>query len=92
MRQVIRQKIVDSIASKPPPFTPRDVRLPAVRGKAVAVIGMRRSGKTTFLWQVLAQRLARGAAREGLLRSYRLVRGVPGNFYMYSHLATTAAV
>ena len=27
-------------------------------------------------------------SREGLLRSYRLVRGVPGNFYMYSHIAT----
>ena len=34
-----------------------------------------------------AQVLARlGFAREGLLRSYRLVRGVPGNFYMYAHL------
>jgi len=28
-----------------------------------------------------------GFAREGLLRSYRLVRGVPGDFYMYSHIA-----
>jgi ribosomal-protein-alanine N-acetyltransferase len=36
-----------------------------------------------------AQVLARvGFSREGLLRSYRLVRGVPGNFYMYSHVAT----
>lgn len=25
--------------------------------------------------------------REGLLRSYRFVRGHPGNFYMYAHLA-----
>lgn len=29
-----------------------------------------------------------GFSREGLLRSYRLVRGVSGNFYMYSHIAT----
>ena len=29
-----------------------------------------------------------GFSREGLLRSYRLVRGVPGNFYMYSHVTT----
>lgn len=28
-----------------------------------------------------------GFAREGLLRSYRLVRGTPGDFYMYAHLA-----
>lgn len=27
-----------------------------------------------------------GFEREGLLRSYRRVRGRPGNFYMYSHL------
>ena len=27
-----------------------------------------------------------GYQREGLLRSYRLVRGQPGNFFMYSHL------
>src|SRR3954447_13058701 len=67
MRQIIRQKIVDSLASKPPPFTPRDVRLSKVPGKAVAVIGMRRSGKTTFLWQVLRERLERGTARAGLL-------------------------
>ena len=28
-----------------------------------------------------------GLEREGLLRSYRLVRGRPGDFYMYSHVA-----
>jgi ribosomal-protein-alanine N-acetyltransferase len=27
-----------------------------------------------------------GFVREGLLRSYRMVRGTPGDFYMYSHL------
>lgn len=50
-----------------PEFTRRDVRVPAVPHKAIAVIGMRRTGKTTFLWQVLADRLAGGTAREGLL-------------------------
>jgi uncharacterized protein len=67
MRELIRQKIVDSLAAPVPTFTRRDVRLPGVRGKAVAVIGMRRTGKTTFLWQVLSERLAQGTAREGLL-------------------------
>jgi hypothetical protein len=50
-------------------MTRRDVRLPAVRGKALAVIGMRRSGKSTFLWQCLADRLAAGAPREQSVRS-----------------------
>jgi predicted AAA+ superfamily ATPase len=43
------------------------VRLPGIAGKAVAVIGPRRAGKTTFLWQVLAARLAQGFEREALL-------------------------
>lgn len=67
MRDLIRQKIVDSLASDPPTFTRRDIRLPRVPKKAIAVIGMRRSGKTTFLWQMLADRLAGGTARDGLL-------------------------
>lgn len=67
MREVIQQKIVDSLASPVPASTRRDIRVPAVPRKAVAVIGMRRTGKTTFLWQVLADRLAQGTGREGLL-------------------------
>jgi len=67
MRNLIRQKIVDSMAAPVPSFTRRDVHLPRVPGKAVAVIGMRRTGKSTFLWQVLSNRLAEGSAREGLL-------------------------
>ena len=67
MIDLIRQKIIDSLASPVPAFTRRDVRLPAIRGKAVAVIGMRRTGKSTFLWQVLSDRLSRGASRQSLL-------------------------
>ncbi len=67
MRDILRQKIVDSLAAKPPSFTRRDVHLPGIPGKAAAVIGPRRAGKTTFLWQVLADRLASGFEREALL-------------------------
>ena len=67
MRELIRQKIVDSLTAPVPTFTRRDVRLPQVPRKALAVIGMRRTGKTTFLWQVLSERLAQGTDREGLL-------------------------
>lgn len=66
-RKLIRQKIVDALAAPIPPLTRRDVRLPGVAGKAMAVIGMRRTGKTTFLWQVLADKLRQGTPREGLL-------------------------
>ncbi len=67
MREILRQKIIDSLAAAPPPFTRRDVRLPGIPGKAVAVIGPRRAGKTTFLWQVLGDRLEQGFDREGLV-------------------------
>lgn len=67
MQELLRQLITDSLATPVPTYTRRDARLPAVPGKAVAVVGMRRSGKTTFLWQCLADRLAAGAPREALL-------------------------
>jgi predicted AAA+ superfamily ATPase len=66
-RTVIRQKIIDAQAAPLPVLTPRDVWVPAVQGKATAVIGMRRSGKTCLLWQILAQRHASGTPRAGLL-------------------------
>lgn len=66
-RSVIRQKIVDAQAAILPTLTRRDTWLPSVPNKALAVIGMRRSGKTSLLWQLLADRHASGTAREGLL-------------------------
>ena len=67
MREVLQQKIVDSLATPVPRLTRRDVRLPRVAGKSKAVIGPRRGGKTTFLWQVLAERVAAGVPRPHLL-------------------------
>lgn len=66
-RNVIRQKMLDAQAASLPALTPRDVWLPAVQGKALAVIGMRRAGKTSFLWQQLARRHQQGTPRKGLL-------------------------
>ena len=66
-RPLLRQKILDAQATRLPGLTRRDVWCPAVAGKALAVIGMRRAGKTSFLWQLLADRHAQGTAREGLL-------------------------
>ena len=60
LRQVIRQKITDALATGVPAHTRRDVHVPGLKGKVMAVIGMRRSGKTTFLWQCLAERLKAG--------------------------------
>lgn len=67
MRELLQQLIADSLGTPPPPHTRREVHLPALPGKAMAVVGMRRSGKTTFLWQCMADRLAAGTPREALL-------------------------
>lgn len=67
LREIIHQKIVDLLTTPVPAFTRRDLHVPALPGKALAVVGMRRTGKTTFLWQVLADRLEQGTPRAGLL-------------------------
>ena len=67
IQRIIASKIQDSITEPLPDFTRRSVFLPRVKGKAIAVIGPRRGGKTTFLWQLLADRAAEGVPREGLV-------------------------
>lgn len=64
---ILESKIADSLATTPPALTRRSVHIPAVPGKALAVIGMRRAGKTSLLWQMLAERLAAGEPRSTLL-------------------------
>ncbi|MBI4881894.1 MAG: ATP-binding protein [Planctomycetes bacterium] len=64
---MLRRKLAESLAAEPPELTRRDTRLPRVRRKAFAVIGVRRSGKTWFLEQCRAERLAAGRPRESQL-------------------------
>ena len=66
-RNAILQKVADSQDAPLLQLTRRDVWLPSVKNKATAVIGMRRAGKTSLLWQILADRHAAGIPREGLL-------------------------
>lgn len=63
LHYTLRQKLSDALVAEVPGLTRREIRLPQVPGKALAVIGMRRSGKTCFLWQCLADQLAAGAPR-----------------------------
>jgi hypothetical protein len=59
------EKLADSLAGAIPSATPRRIHgAVALRGKATAVTGMRRAGKTTFLHQIRRERLARGVPRE----------------------------
>ena len=51
-------------------LTRRDAVLPAVQGKAHAVIGMRRAGKTCFLKQLLAERRKSGPPERSIYLSF----------------------
>lgn len=66
-RSRLVEKLADSLSGAIPEGTPRWVHGPvSLKGKATAVIGMRRSGKTTFLNQIRRERLAGGMGRERL--------------------------
>ncbi len=59
LHPVLAEKLNAALAeASPPALTQRDARLPEIAGKAHAVIGMHRAGKTTFLQQLLAERRA----------------------------------
>ncbi len=67
MRDIIRQKLADSLAAPMLTLTRREARVPAAPRRAHAVIGMRRAGKTCFLQQCLRDRLDAGTPREALV-------------------------
>ena len=66
-RELLGAKLDESLALPLRRLTHRDVRLPAIPGKAFAVIGVRRSGKTSFLAQCRSARLRAGAPPESQL-------------------------
>ncbi len=61
----------------------------AVTAWSYAALGLQRVQATVLETNTRSERVLRkcGFAYEGLLRAYRLVRGVPGNFKMYARLA-----
>src|SRR5436305_8864191 len=65
--ELIDRLIADFQERDLPRVTPRDVSLPGLPGKADVVIGMRRSGKTWFLYQQIEERMASGIDRGRLL-------------------------
>ena len=61
MCQALLEQLADSLGRPLPPFTPRRVfGRTGLPGKATAVTGMRRAGKTTFLHQLRGERIERG--------------------------------
>ena len=61
---MLRLKLTESLAAPLPDRTARDIRLPAVPNKALAVTGVRRGGKTSFLYRRIAERVEAGDPRD----------------------------
>ena len=66
-RRVFTEQLAESMRLCPAPLTRRRVFGPVqLPGKATAVIGIRRAGKTTFLHQIRQEHIGRGVPRECL--------------------------
>lgn len=64
---VLNALIAEGQARPLPDLVRREVRLPDIPGKAVALIGMRRSGKTYRLWDEMRRAMADGMPRAHML-------------------------
>ncbi len=64
---VIREKIALEVETQPPVLTRRNASPAPVQGKAQAVIGMRRAGKTSLLHQIRGDLLAAGRTANRLV-------------------------
>ena len=67
METLLEQLIADFHERNLPAFTRRRVRLPMLPNKINTVIGMRRSGKTWFLYQVISDLLSRKSPKESII-------------------------
>jgi uncharacterized protein len=66
-RDLLRLKLDESLAAPIFDLTRRDAHVPGIKGKALAVIGVRRGGKTSFLHTQIADRVATGLPRASQL-------------------------
>lgn len=67
METLLEQLIADFHERAIPSVTRRHALLPWLPGKIDTVIGMRRTGKTCFIYQVMADLLSKGVSRESVL-------------------------
>jgi len=67
MKAIVQQRLADLIAMNLPILIEREASLPRIPNKAFAVIGMRRAGKTYFLFQQMGRLLSQGVDRSRLV-------------------------
>jgi Predicted ATPase (AAA+ superfamily) len=66
-RQIVQEKVLAGVDMPRAELTRREASVPAIPGKAMTVIGMRRAGKTCFLHQLRRDRGASGASAEDMV-------------------------
>jgi predicted AAA+ superfamily ATPase len=67
MESILEELIADFHERSLPTFTRRHIKLPWLPNKIDTVIGMRRSGKTWFVFQVISDLLSRETPKEAIL-------------------------
>ncbi len=67
MIETIKSIILDSQEAQLETGVPRRLRIETVSGKATVCIGVRRSGKSTYMFQIMEHLLAGGVARDNIL-------------------------
>jgi predicted AAA+ superfamily ATPase len=67
MKTIIQQRLADAVTMDLPEVIERECRLPKIPNKAYAIIGMRRTGKTYFLYQTMKRCLEQGVDRSRLV-------------------------
>ena len=71
LHPVLEEKLNTSLAAASNvPITRRDAALPALPNKVHAITGMRRAGKTTFMRQLVAERLYKSGPERALYFSF----------------------
>ena len=63
MKGIIQQRLADAVSMDIPNLVERECRVPKIPNKVYAVIGMRRSGKTYYLYQTMKHFLEQGIDR-----------------------------
>ena len=67
MKKIIQQRLSDSISMSIPELIVREYRVPKIPGKVYAITGMRRTGKTYFLYQRIKHYLKKGVEKTRLI-------------------------
>jgi predicted AAA+ superfamily ATPase len=67
MKEVIEELVAEFERFRLPQVTPRQLRLPRLPRKIDVIVGMRRSGKTSFLYQDIQALEASGRGRNRTL-------------------------